>query len=87
MIMIKFLNKYLKLGLLLVMVVAIILTVIFLYENFYKTLIGAERVTVLQQQVSPVSFKEKSWNQVMSNLDEKLAPKPQITRPNNPFKQ
>ncbi len=68
------------------MLAAIIFTLVFLYENFYKTIIGAREVTVLQRQVSPVVFMEKSWEQVMSKLDEKITPRPPLTNINNPFK-
>lgn len=85
--MIKFLSKHLQLILLIIMLVVLAVTVKFLYENFYKTITEAEEVTVLKRQVSPVVFKEKSWERVMASLDEKFAVPLPAGNINDPFKQ
>lgn len=73
--MFNFFGKHLNLILGLVLIAILVTTGFFLYENFYKTYIQADEVLVLQQQVSPVVFKQKSWDRVIEALDTKLAPK------------
>jgi hypothetical protein len=73
--MYKFFTKYLLSLILVLFGIFLTLTVVFLYNNFYKTYIQADEVVVLRQQVTPVVFDENLWIQVLANLDQKLVPK------------
>lgn len=54
--------------------IVLAVTLVFLYNNFYKTYIQADEVIVLKKQISPVVFDKKLWNQITASLDNKLTP-------------
>ncbi len=49
---------------------------IFLYKNFYITIISAKRIIVLQQEVSPASLKQDLVNKIVQKSKEKQNIKP-----------
>lgn len=54
---------------LIVVVLALIMR--FLYHNVYQTIIEAELITDLRKEVSDEVLKEKSFKQVIDNIDKK----------------
>ncbi len=49
---------------------------IFLYKNFYITIISAKRIIVLQQEVSPASLKQELVNEIVKKNKEKQSIEP-----------
>lgn len=83
--MYKFFTKYTLSIMLVLFSIILVVTFVFLYNNFYKTYIQANEVVVLKKQISPVVFDEKLWNQVTARLDKKLVPNKILENIKDPF--
>lgn len=80
------LTKKLPLMVIGIFVIALSVTGWFLYTNFYSTIVQAEQVITLREQVALVSFNEGLWDKVHEKLNAKK--EPVVFPPNlrDPFK-
>ncbi len=63
--------KRINIIILVMSIVALGVTVSFVYTNVYRSIIQAEKVVILSGQVSDSTFNEKLWNDVVSKIDTK----------------
>lgn len=68
-------SKYVYYLLIALVVLAIGITLFFLYEYFYRTLIQAKVVYVLKSQVAYKIIDTHLWNQVKTKFDNKKTSK------------
>lgn len=57
---------------------------LFLYENFYKTIIQSEKIIILKQKVAIETINIKKFDTIMEKIKEKTTPK-RVNGFNNPF--
>lgn len=65
--------------------ITLLVTGWFLHKNFYRTIVQAEQVATLREQVALISFNESLWEIVREKLNNKKKPVAIPANLNDPF--